>query len=75
MSRALSGLFEKVIGVDISQAMLAEAQSINQAYDNIQFLHNDGESLQSIDDETVDFIYCNLVLATLAQNFSGVDYQ
>jgi len=62
LSRALSGSFERVIGVDISQAMLAEAQSVNQAYDNIQFLHNDGRSLQGIRGETVDFIYCNLVL-------------
>ena len=62
LSRALSGAFERVIGVDVSQAMLAEAQSVNRAYDNIQFLHNDGRSLQGIRDETVDFIYCNLVL-------------
>ena len=62
LSRALSGSFENVIGVDVSQAMLAEAQSVNQGYDNIQFFQNDGKSLNNIQDGIVDFIYCNLVL-------------
>ena len=55
----------------MSQAMLTEAQAVNRAYDNIQFLHNDGKSLQIIQDGTVDFIYCNLVLQHSPRTFQA----
>jgi ubiquinone/menaquinone biosynthesis C-methylase UbiE len=62
LSRALASSFQKVLGVDISEAMLSEARSINAKYSNLEFLRNNGESLTDVADETVDLIYSNLVL-------------
>lgn len=62
LSRALSNSFQRVIGVDISDAMLLEARSANSDFSNIQFLRNNGDSLEGIDDNSVDFIYSNIAL-------------
>lgn len=62
LSRALSARFQRVIGVDISEAMLTEARSANAGFDNIQFLRNSGNALPSVADGSVDFIYSNIVL-------------
>ena len=62
LSRALSTLFQRVLGIDISEAMLSEARSANAELNNIQFLRNKGSSLASVRDGTVDFIYSNIVL-------------
>jgi SAM-dependent methyltransferase len=62
LSRALSTSFQRVLGVDISDAMLSEARSANAGFDNIQFLRNNGDSLAGITGGTVDFIYSNIVL-------------
>jgi ubiquinone/menaquinone biosynthesis C-methylase UbiE len=62
LSRALATPFQRVMGVDISETMLSEARSINSGYDNLRFSRNDGETLKNIEDESVDFVYSNLVL-------------
>jgi ubiquinone/menaquinone biosynthesis C-methylase UbiE len=62
LSRALSTSFQRVLGVDISEAMLSEARSVNVRFDNIQFLCNNGQSLAGIADGSVDFIYSNIAL-------------
>lgn len=62
LSRALAAHFQKVIGVDISRAMLAEATAQHAAFPNIEFVHNTAPDLTFIPDEQVDFIYTNIVL-------------
>ena len=62
LSRALSTSFQHVLGIDISDSMLSEARSANTGFDNIQFLRNNGDSLSGVADETVEFIYSNIVL-------------
>jgi len=62
LSRALSAPFQQVLGIDMSEAMLAEARHANADIENIQFLCNNGENLVAIPDGTVDFIYSNIVL-------------
>lgn len=62
LSRALSTSFQRVFGVDISDAMLSEARSANPGFDNIEFLRNSGDSLASFADGTVDFIYSAIAL-------------
>lgn len=62
LSRALARYFERVFGVDISESMLAEARKRNASYSNIQFLKNNGDGLPHIADESIDFLYCNMVL-------------
>lgn len=62
LSRALSKSFGRVLGVDISEAMLSEARWANAEFENIQFLCNDGKSLSDVADGSVDFVYSNIVL-------------
>lgn len=61
LSNALSRSFQSVLGVDISSSMLLEARSANSGLDNVQFLHDNGESLTGVADGTVDFIYSDIV--------------
>ena len=62
LSRALSGHFKRVIGVDISQSMLTEAQAQHKDFPNIEFLHNARSDLGSIPSSTIHFVYSNIVL-------------
>ena len=62
LARALAGRFARVIGVDFSAAMLAEAQAANAAIAHLQFLPNRGDDLPGIDDRSIDLIYSNIVL-------------
>ncbi|MFC1565099.1 class I SAM-dependent methyltransferase, partial [candidate division KSB1 bacterium] len=62
LSRALSTHFEKVIGIDISEAMLTEAKQVNCNYDNLIFIHNNEADLKIVADRSIDFLYSNIVL-------------
>jgi ubiquinone/menaquinone biosynthesis C-methylase UbiE len=62
LSRALATRFQRVVGVDISDTMLAEARSVNARFSNVHFVRNNGNALPGIADRTVDFIYSNIVL-------------
>lgn len=62
LSRALSQRFQRVLGVDIAEAMLAEARTAHAECPNIEFVRNSGDDLAGIDDASVDFIYSNIVL-------------
>lgn len=62
ISRALSIPFQHVLGIDFSEAMLAEARIANGGFDNIQFLSNNGNSLPGVADGSVDLVYSNIVL-------------
>lgn len=62
LTRGLARHFERVIGVDLSAAMLAEARAANAGIANIDFLRNRGDSLAGIRDGSVDFLYSCIVL-------------
>jgi len=62
LSRALSSHFERVVGIDVSEAMLAEARAVNTQFSNIEFWHNIRDDLAIVQSGSVDFLYSNLVL-------------
>lgn len=62
LTRALSKNFEKVIGIDISSSMLAEAQAVNSGFRNIDFFISNGRIINNIPDSSIDFIYSNITL-------------
>lgn len=62
LCRALSGYFARVIGVDISQAMLDEARVVNRDFPNIEFVHNVARDLRCIPSASIDLVYSNIVL-------------
>ena len=61
-SRALAARFRKVIAIDVSRSMLNEAQKANQHIRNIDFIHNIAEDLSVIPEDSIDFLYTNIVL-------------
>ncbi len=50
--------FENVTGVDISSTMIAKANEIKR-HENVTFLLNKNEDLQTIESDTFDFVYSN----------------
>ena len=54
-TKLLAGYFDKVIGVDVSEAMLAEAP---KDMENITYQCGPGEDLFFIQDESIDVISC-----------------
>jgi ubiquinone/menaquinone biosynthesis C-methylase UbiE len=68
ISRALANEFRKVIAVDISSSMLKEAQRVNHDIINIEFIHNTAEDLIIIPENSIDFLYSNIVLQHMPKN-------
>ena len=62
LTQALSGHFAEVLGVDISSSMLDEARRANATKTNIKFFQNTDQNLALFADNSVDFIYSNIVL-------------
>jgi 2-polyprenyl-3-methyl-5-hydroxy-6-metoxy-1,4-benzoquinol methylase len=61
LTRALARRFSNVVGVDISAPMLAEARAAGQL-SNIEFILNQRSDLNTLDSDSFDFIYSNVVL-------------
>jgi len=62
LSRALADRFTRVIGVDISETMLAEARAANRDRTNLDFIRGSGHDLAGIAAASVDFVYSNIAL-------------
>jgi ubiquinone/menaquinone biosynthesis C-methylase UbiE len=60
LTRALSERFEDVVGVDISEPMIAEARRVNG--DTARFVVNTGPGLQGFADASFDLVYTSNVL-------------
>jgi ubiquinone/menaquinone biosynthesis C-methylase UbiE len=67
LTQALADRFDEVIGVDISQGMLDLAQRYNRHGDRCRFLLNATDALPDVRNESVDFIYTNIVLQHLPE--------
>ncbi|MFZ5797623.1 MAG: class I SAM-dependent methyltransferase [Desulfobulbus sp.] len=75
LCRALSDHFTRVIGVDISQAMLDEARAAHRDIANIEFVYNIAADLGCIPSATIDLVYSNIVLQHMppAQQLSYIN--
>jgi ubiquinone/menaquinone biosynthesis C-methylase UbiE len=62
VSRAFAGHFERVVGVDISETMLAQGRDINADVDNLEFVHNTASDLRVLGDRRFDLVYSSIVL-------------
>lgn len=62
LSAALAQRFERVLGVDIAEAMLVQARAAHVERPNIAFERNSGDSLVGVADASIDFVYSNIVL-------------
>ena len=65
LTRALGMRYETAVGVDISEAMVAQARRLNDAFPQCEFLVNDAPHLERFETDSFDFVYSNIVLQHL----------
>ncbi|CAM3708855.1 class I SAM-dependent methyltransferase [Nocardiopsis rhodophaea] len=65
LSNALAAHFTSVVGVDISEPMLAEARRLDRSGGRIEFRLNDTTDLRAFPDNAFDLVYTDLVLQHL----------
>ena len=65
LTRALAARFGECVGVDIAEAMVAEARRINADCESCTFVVNDAPDLGRFADSSFDFVYSTLVLQHL----------
>jgi len=62
LSRALARRFERVLGIDLADAMLDEARAANARFANIDFRRDDAAPLASVPDASIDLVFTSLTL-------------
>lgn len=65
LTRALAGQVQRVIGLDVSAEMLAQARELNVGVDNVEWIHGDGATLRPIADASVDGCFSHVVFQHL----------
>jgi SAM-dependent methyltransferase len=65
LTRALGVRYETAVGVDIAEAMIAQARQLNEAFPQCEFLVNDAPDLDRFETDSFDFVYSNIVLQHL----------
>jgi len=73
MGRLTQGLaphFDRVTGVDISEAMLNLARSHNRFGEKVRYVHNDRPDLACFADGTFDFVYSVITLQHVAPEYA-----
>jgi SAM-dependent methyltransferase len=62
LTRALAARFERVVGVDIAEGMLAVARRLTADAGNVELVHNDLPDLRRFTDATFDLALSSVVL-------------
>lgn len=62
LTRALSGHFERVIGIDVSESMVAAATRLNADVEGVEFRVNASSHLEGIADASIDFVFSHITL-------------
>jgi SAM-dependent methyltransferase len=65
LTRALASHFTTAVGVDISERMVEMAREENADAPKCEFVVGNGVDLSAFEDDSFDFVYCNLVLQHL----------
>jgi len=60
LTQALAGHFERVVGVDIAEDMLALARTHNRHGDRVEYLHNHRSDLRLLASDRFDFV-CSII--------------
>ena len=74
LTRAMSTRFNRCVGVDISERMIAKARELNYDRHNCEFVVNASEHLEIFPDKYFDFIYTSIVLQHLVHRSSILAY-
>jgi 2-polyprenyl-3-methyl-5-hydroxy-6-metoxy-1,4-benzoquinol methylase len=62
LSQALASHFAEVVGVDIAEAMIAQADQWNRHGDRVRYVVNTAPNLHRFESNSFDFVYSNKVL-------------
>jgi SAM-dependent methyltransferase len=73
LSQALAEHFDEVVGIDISNTMIAKAEELNRHGDRCRYLVNTVGDLSLLDDAAFDFCYSNKTLQHIPSEHSA-DY-
>jgi SAM-dependent methyltransferase len=65
LTRALGTRFQSAVGVDISEAMVAQARRLNEAFPRCEFRVNATPDLGQFEADSFDFVYSSIVLQHL----------
>jgi SAM-dependent methyltransferase len=65
LTRALGMRYETAVGVDISEAMVAQARRLNEGFPQCEFVVNDAPDLGRFETDSFDLVYSNIVLQHL----------
>jgi ubiquinone/menaquinone biosynthesis C-methylase UbiE len=71
LSRPLAARFSRVVGVDVSDAMLAQAKEMSAHDERIEYVLNRADDLGFLADRTVDLLYSSLVLQHLPRRLAA----
>jgi ubiquinone/menaquinone biosynthesis C-methylase UbiE len=62
LTHALAGYFDHVTGVDIAPSMIDVARRLHASVPGVEFRVNASDKLESVESESIDFVYTRLVL-------------
>ena len=62
LTRALGSRYELAVGVDISEAMVAQARRLNESFPRCEFRVNAAPDLGQFETDSFDFVYSSIVL-------------
>jgi ubiquinone/menaquinone biosynthesis C-methylase UbiE len=68
LTRAFGHYFEQVIGVDISECMIARAKKLNASFPNCEFVVNQHEDLRVFPNDHFDMVFSGFVLQHIPSN-------
>jgi SAM-dependent methyltransferase len=71
LSQPLAQEFDRLISVDVSEAMLNRARELDRSGGNVEFVLSRKPDLGFVPDASVDLVYSSLVLQHLPRSLSG----
>jgi len=73
-TRALSEMFDKVVGVDVSDQMIAIAKRLNHDLSNTVFIENNGRDLCNFQDASFDYVFSYATFQHIPEKSIVVNY-
>jgi len=70
LTQAISDHFDEAVGVDIAPSMIQKAKQLNKRRKNCTFIVNDEINLKKFSDNSFDFIYSNITLQHMKQDYA-----
>ena len=70
VTRALSGYFDEIWGVDVAPSMVRAAEELNRGIPGCRFILNSDDELGSFSNDSVDFVFSKITLQHIPPSIS-----